>query len=95
MDYCIGWMATVSATAVFLSMPVKADSMASRVVCFLGKNSLVIMCFHILAEDLVWRILYPFFGTPGLGVSLAYAAIVTLLCVPVIYIYNCYIKPKL
>lgn len=74
---------------------IKNTNVLAATLCFLGKNSLVILSFHILVLDFMWRVLYPYFGTPGTIFSFIIAIIVTTLCVPMIYVYNNIIQPKL
>ena len=96
IDYCIGWLCAVCMTVAFLSLCSKLRMNAVYdLICSLGRNSLVVLCFHILAIDFVWRILYPVFGTPDVLVSFLYAVIVTALCVPVIFVFNLFVRHRL
>lgn len=96
-DYCLGWIVALCITVGIFTVcgNIKTTNVLAATLCFLGKNSLVILSFHILVSDFVWRLLYPYFGTPGTILSFFIAIIVTTLCVPMIYGYNNIIRFKL
>lgn len=96
-DYCLGWIVALCITVGIFSVcgNIKNTNVLAATLCFLGKNSLVILSFHILVLDFVWRLLYPCFGTPGTILSFFISIIVTTLCVPMIYVYNNIMLSKL
>lgn len=86
-DYILGIMAS------FLLFPcLRSIHYATDTICWLGRNSLVILCMHIMTNNIVWRLAYPYFKEPGLVLSFFYAILSVLMCIPIVYIYNNYIR---
>ena len=95
IDYVIGTVMAVLVTNMVIGIGFNSSNQIKwyvSVPAYLGRNSLVILGFHILAVDFVWRVLYPYFHTPGFWLSFFYAVITVVLCIPVIVVYNQYVS---
>lgn len=98
IDYVIGAVMAVAITNMVISIKFNSSDQIKwyvSVPAYLGRNSLAILGFHILVVDFVWRVLYPYFHTPGFWLSFLYAVITVVLCIPVIVVYNQYISKNL
>lgn len=62
------------------------------VLAYFGRNSLVILCVHILMLDLVWRLSYMSFGLPNMEGAVVQTIVVLLLVWPCCELYDRYIK---
>lgn len=62
-------------------------------ISYIGANSLVVLCTHILLLNFIWRVSWGIFGEPHLVLSIIHVAIILLFSAPIIYIYNTYINP--
>jgi len=87
VDNILGIMAS------FLLFPLlRSINHVTDTICWLGENSLIILCTHIITNNIVWRIAYPYFNEPGLTLSFVYAILSILMCIPVVCIYNHHIR---
>lgn len=95
LDYIIGSIMAIVITVVVTCLRFNSSSPIKwyvSVPAYLGKNSLVILGFHIIASDFLWRMLYPYFHTPDLKLSFLYAVMTVALCIPIIFVYNRYVS---
>lgn len=67
----------------------------SKLFEYFGKNSLVVLCMHILILDVVWRVWWSLCGEPNKFDALLQTIIITLLLVPCCEVYNRYLRDKL
>lgn len=73
----------------------KNQQMQLRVVAYIGRNSLVVLCMHILILDVVWRLWYRSFGVPDMYGAAMQTITVLLLCWPCCSLYNRFIKSRI
>lgn len=73
----------------------KCPLVPTGILEYYGKNSLVVLCMHILILDVVWRVWWHFKGQPSGIDALLQTIIVALLLIPFIAIYKKYISYKL
>lgn len=74
----------------------KCPLVPTGILEYYGKNSLVVLCMHILILDVVWRVWWHFRGGEPAGVdALLQTIIVALLLIPFIAIYKKYLSSKL
>lgn len=95
IDYVIGAVMAVVVIGAVIGLGFNSPDRIKwyvSVPAYLGRNSLVILGFHILAGDFVWRVLYPYFHTPDFWLSFLYAVMTVVSCIPVIVVYNRYVS---
>lgn len=97
-DYYLRWFVD-TALAVILAYLFynlfKAPWFPAGLFGYYGRNSIVVLCVHILILDVVWRLWFARFGTPAMTGALMQTVAVCLLLVPFCEIYSKYIQPRL
>lgn len=98
MDYYVRWF-TDSTLALILSYLIynlfKNKHIPTKMLEFYGKNSIVVLCMHILILDIVWRLWWHLFGQPDMYGALLQTIIIALILYPCCIVYSKYIAPKL
>ncbi len=98
MDYYVRWFVDTALALIFaylLYNLFKNKFFPSRIFAFYGKNSIVVLCLHILILDVVWRLWWQHFGQPDMVGALLQSLIIAILLYPCCLVYNKYIGPKL
>lgn len=67
----------------------------SKIFEYYGRNSLVVLCMHILILDVVWRLWWQFFGRPNRIDALLQTVVIAICLIPFCEIYKRYISTKL
>lgn len=98
MDYYLRWFVD-SALAFILAYLfyniLKTDRLPSKIFAFYGRNSIVVLCMHILILDVVWRLWWQQFGTPDMTGALIQTVIIAMLLYPCCELYSKKIGPRL
>ena len=98
MDYYVRWFVDSSLAlilAYLLYNLLKSKYMPSKIFAFYGRNSIVVLCMHILILDVVWRLWWHQFGQPDMTGALVQTVIIALLLYPCCVCYSKKIGPKL
>ena len=98
MDYYLRWFVDSALAFIFAYMLyniLKTDSIPAKVFAFYGRNSIVVLCLHILILDVVWRLWWRQFGEPDMTGALIQTVIVILLLYPCCVFYSKHIGPRL
>lgn len=98
MNYYTRWFLDSTLAMIFMYLfynLFKNKYFPSRCFEFYGKNSIVVLCMHILVLDVVWRMWWHQFGQPNMLDALLQTTIIALLLCPCCIVYSRYIGPKL
>lgn len=98
MDYYIRWfvdsMLALAFVCLFYNL-FRCSYFPTGVFAYYGRNSIVVLCMHILILDVVWRLWYRQFGQPDMTAALIMTLIIAVSLYPCCEIYGKYIGPKL
>lgn len=98
LDYYTRWFldSALAMALIYLFYNLfKSKYFPSRFFAFYGKNSIVVLCLHILILDAVWRVWWRQFGQPDMLDALLQTVIIALILCPCCIVYSRYIGPKL
>lgn len=98
MDYYMRWFVDsfLAVTLAYLLYNLlKSDYIPSKIFAFYGRNSIVVLCMHILILDVVWRLWWHQFGQPDMTGALIQTATIALLLYPCCEFYSQNIGPRL
>lgn len=98
MDYNVRWLLDTTLAMMFAYLfynLFKCRHFPTRIFAFYGRNSIVVLCLHILILDMVWRLWWSQFGQPEMTGALLQTLITALILCPCCIVYSRYIGPKL
>lgn len=97
-DYYVRWFVDSSLALILawlLYNLLKYSHILSKTFAFYGRNSIVVLCLHILILDVVWRLWWNQFGHPDMADAMIQTAIIAILLYPCCMLYSKKIGPKL
>lgn len=97
-NYYLRWFVDSSLAlilAYLLYNLLKSNYFPSRIFAYYGRNSIVVLCMHILILDVVWRLWWHHLGQPYMTGAIIQTAIIALLLYPCCMFYSKKIGPKL
>lgn len=97
-NYYLRWFVDSSLAlilAYLLYNLLKSNYFPSRIFAYYGRNSIVVLCMHILILDVVWRLWWHHLGQPDMIGAIIQTTIITLLLYPCCMFYSKKIGPKL
>lgn len=98
MDYYMRWFVDSLLAMAFVCLfynLFRYLNFPTVVFAYYGRNSIVVLCVHILILDVVWRLWHRQFGQPDMAAALIMTLIIVVLLYPCCEIYGKYIDPKL
>lgn len=98
MNYYVRWFVDTTLALLFVYLLYnifKNRHFPTKLLAFYGKNSIVVLCMHILILDVVWRLWWGQFGRPDMTDALLQSLLIAMLLYPCCEVYSKYIGPKL